>query len=157
MQGWLDAPMHACVREILIHTLARYHLVCPAYCLMPDHAHFFWMGTHGKSDQQAAAMFFRKHWNRALREGGFALQKQGYDHVLNEHERNRSEFEDTLGYVLKNAERGGLVGEWREWPYLGAAAAGFPDLDPREVDGMGRFWKVHATLLRKGAEEEEAP
>jgi len=64
--------------------------------------------------------------------------------VLNEHERNRTEFEDTLFYILANPERAGLVAEWREWPFLGAMVAGYPELDPREKGRFpGIFWKTH--------------
>jgi putative transposase len=43
-RGWLDVGMHSRVRELLLHAMARHHLHCAAYCLMPDHAHFLWMG-----------------------------------------------------------------------------------------------------------------
>ena len=143
-KGWLDDGMHAGVRELLVHACGRYHLACPAYCLMPDHGHFLWMGLCEISDQMKAGRFFRKHWNRLLEARGLKLQQQGYEHVLNEHERNRTEFEDALFYVLANPERGGLVGEWREWGFLGSVVAGDPELDPREKGRFpGIFWKIH--------------
>ena len=143
-KGWLDDRMHAGVRELLVHLCHRHHLACPAYCLMPDHGHFLWMGLCAISDQLPAAKFFRTQWNRLLAKRGVCLQRQGYEHVLNEHERNREEFEDTLFYILANPERGKLVGEWREWDFLGSMVAGYPDLDPREKERFpGSFWKLH--------------
>ena len=142
--GWLDEGMHAEVRELLVHGCGRFHLACPAYCVMPEHGHFLWMGLCAISDQMRAVRFFRKHWNRLLAERGMSLQQQGYEHVLNESERNRTEFEDTLFYILANPERGGLVEEWRDWPYLGSVVAGYPDLDPRDREKFpGDFWKLH--------------
>src|SRR5688500_3683464 len=91
--GWLDGQVHRQVRENLLHTMSRFQIVCPAYCLMPDHAPFLWMGIHSGSDQLKACQFFRGHWNRLLRGKGFELQKQAYDHVLNEHEKNPEAFE----------------------------------------------------------------
>src|SRR5687768_14537346 len=81
-RGWLDREHHAEVREMLIHTCARYQLLCPAYCLMPDHAHFLFMGLSDTSNQRNAVKFFRKAWNSRLLEKGFSLQKQSHDHVL---------------------------------------------------------------------------
>jgi putative transposase len=78
-QGWLDEVMHGRVRELLVHAAVRHGLVCPAYCLMPDHAHFLWMGTAATSDQRQAAVFFRRYWNRELRPRGVSLQKQAHD------------------------------------------------------------------------------
>ena len=146
--GWLDGHVHLQMREILLHVMSRFQIVCPAYCLMPDHAHFLWMGIHSGSDQLKACQFFRRHWNRLLRGKGFGLQKQAYDHVLNEHEKNPEAFEDTRLYILKNPERGALVASWRDWPYVGAVAAGYPELDPREEDAVRNFWRVHNSAGR---------
>lgn len=38
-QGWLDVSFHARFRELMLHAAARSHLLCSAYCLMPDHLH----------------------------------------------------------------------------------------------------------------------
>ena len=145
-RGWLTSAHHASLREILIHICARYHLICPSYCLMPDHAHFLWMGLSDSTDQQTAVKFFRRHWAMLLRRSGHALQKQPYDHVLDENERNPDAFEDTMIYIFNNPARAGFVEDWREWKHLGAIAAGYPDLDPRSgglEDFRESFWKVH--------------
>ena len=50
-QGWLNVCFHARFRELMLHAAARSHLLCPAYCLMPDHLHLVWMGLRQQSDQ----------------------------------------------------------------------------------------------------------
>jgi putative transposase len=143
-RGWLDDRMHGRVRELLLHTMARHHLHCAAYCLMPDHAHFLWMGLWEGSDQRLAARFFRKHWNAALADHGVRLQPQAYDHVLRESERRPDAFEDTVIYIFKNPERAKLVEDWRTWPHAGTILPGYPDLP---ADRFGEFWpmfwKIH--------------
>lgn len=143
--GWLESNMHSALRELLIHICSRYHIACPAYCFMPDHAHFLWMGLSEESDQMLASKTFRKHWNQHLRgKGAFELQKQPYEHVLEETERNDSAFEDTLLYILSNPEKAKLTDSWRDWSFLGAIVAGYPDLDPRNWGQfLPDFWKLH--------------
>ena len=141
--GWLDEAAHGFLRELLLHTLSRHHLHCAAYCLMPDHAHFLWMGLWEGSDQLKAARFLRRHWNARLAACGAQLQPQAYDHVLREDERQPEAFEDTVIYIFKNPQRAGLVADWVDWPFLGSVAPGYPDLP---VTGMGRFWPRFWTI-----------
>jgi REP element-mobilizing transposase RayT len=49
--GWLNAVNHVRLREALLHTAVKYDLLCPVYCLMPDHVHLIWMGLNERSDQ----------------------------------------------------------------------------------------------------------
>jgi hypothetical protein len=144
--GWLKGLMHGFIREALLHTLARYRLVCPVYCLMPDHAHFLWCGCASESDQRNASSFFRRIWNSDLREVGFALQKQPYDHVLFGRERDASPFEDTCVYIMENPERGGVVEEWRMWEFAGTILPGYPRIDPREERFWPKFWTGYNEL-----------
>ncbi|MEM9079940.1 MAG: hypothetical protein AAGC74_04525 [Verrucomicrobiota bacterium] len=142
--GWLNQSMHAHVRELLLHTCTRYHLHCPAYCLMPDHAHFLWMGLNENSHQLNAAKFFRRHWNTKLKEHGVQLQTQAYDHVLLESERNPEAFEDTVLYIFHNPQRAELISEWPDWPHLGSIIPGYPDLPINLItDFWPNFWKIH--------------
>ena len=50
-----------------------------------------------------------------LRRSGHASQKQPYDHVLDENERNPDAFEDTMIYIFNNPARAKFVEEWRDW------------------------------------------
>jgi REP element-mobilizing transposase RayT len=139
--GWLN-PLHHCgVREFLLHTLARHSLACPAYCLMPDHGHFLWLGLDSSADQQRASSYFRRHWNQLLRSSGFELQSQAFDHVLRPGERERGAFCAVATYILENPVRAALENEWQAYRYSGAAILGRPELDPREDDFWERFWR----------------
>ncbi|MCU0784793.1 MAG: hypothetical protein MUF81_12280 [Verrucomicrobia bacterium] len=60
-RGWLTPAFHAAFRETLLHAAARQSLMCPAYCLMPDHLHFVWMGLRRGSDQLKGVRFLRRH------------------------------------------------------------------------------------------------
>ena len=64
--GWLTPQFHVQCREALLHTMVRYSLLSPCYCLMPDHAHFVWMGVDDTADLTLAAEFFRRQTNLLL-------------------------------------------------------------------------------------------
>ena len=129
--GWLDDGVHGRVRELMVHTMARHELLCPVYCLMPDHMHLLWMGVSESSDQQKAGTFLRRHLNAVLSFKGVRLQKQSYDHVLKEHERERNAFKKIAWYILENPVRAGLVKNRAEWAYSGCIVPGFPDWTPK--------------------------
>ncbi len=140
--GWLDAAHHAALREILLHACHRYAVACPAYCLMPDHAHFLWMGTAEHADQRLAVAWFRRRWNELLAPG-HALQRQAHDHVLRDAEREQDAFAKIADYILRNPERAQLVHAWSAWPHLGAILPGVYPLDPRAPGFWDRFWREH--------------
>lgn len=139
--GWLDPLHHARVRELLCHALARHQLVCAAYCLMPDHGHFLLCGWSGSSDQRAAVRLFRQSWNTLFAPGRL-LQRQAYDHVLREPQRERGAFQNAAQYILENPARAGLVAQWSEWPYAGGLVPGYPTLDPRDGEYWPLFWRI---------------
>lgn len=154
--GWLGPLLHARIREALTHTLSRYHLICPAYCLMPDHGHFLFGGFRPspESDQKKAISHFRREWNRILSASGVSLQKQAYDHVLRKRDHSSQKaFENVAGYILENPVKRALVDNYRDWPYSGALIPGYPDLAPPDDDFWDRFWKI-LTKLRAEFEEE---
>ena len=64
--GWLDDAFHARFRELLLHAAAREALLCPVYCLMPDHFHLVWMGLRRASDQRNGMKFLREFVNAEL-------------------------------------------------------------------------------------------
>lgn len=140
--GWLDAAHHAALRELLLHTCHRYALACPVYCVMPDHAHFLWIGFADASDQRLAAAWFRRQWS-ALLAPQHELQRQGHDHVLREAERTHDAFAIIADYILRNPEPAELVGSWHDWSYLGAIFPGVYPLDPRAPGYWERFWREH--------------
>lgn len=108
--GWLDEETHLRFRDVQAHLLHRYRLMCPMYCLMPDHVHVFWAGLDANSDQLKAVRFLRDHFNGVLRARGVALQKQCHDNVLREIDRDRGGCR-AVGLLPCGKSRAG----WIEW------------------------------------------
>jgi REP element-mobilizing transposase RayT len=150
--GWLIPIFYYKFREILTHTLFRYGLACPIYCCMPDHVHCLWLGILDQSDQQLATKFFRKQVNTVLEKLGTLLQRQPYDHVLGEEERERNAFESVAEYIARNPERAGLVPTdgFREYKYTGCLVPGYPELNPWQDDYWDRFWRTYSYLRTNG-------
>ena len=139
--GWLCPEFHARCREALLHTMVRYALLSPVYCLMPAHAHFVWMGVEERSEQVHAAEFFRRQTNGLL--SPHRWQKESYDHVLREDERRRGAFGAVCQYILENPVRKGLGDTWQTDAFSGAVLPGYPDVDPRREDFWEVFWKIY--------------
>jgi len=152
--GWLTPLFHASFREVLLHTLTRYDLACPVYCVMPDHFHLLWMGLAESSDQRKATKFFRQHVNDLLdrERPGTRFQKQPYDHVLREQEKGPDAVREVGWYLVQNPVRAGLVDRAEDWPYLGCLVAGFPKLHPLEEGYWERFWKIRAGMIEGNTE-----
>jgi REP element-mobilizing transposase RayT len=143
--GWLNQAFHERFRLIMLHALARYHLACPVYCLMPDHLHLIWAGISPASDQRPACCFLRTHLNAALKPR--KLQLQAFDHVLRGHERRHNALATISEYILQNPVRAGLCRSWQDCPYSNALIAGYPDLDIRQADFWGIFWRIYNRLI----------
>ena len=139
--GWLDDRVYLRLREVLLHTTTKYHLLCPVYCVMPDHLHMLWLGISDGSDQRLAAQFFRKWTNPLL--GLRAWQKQAYDHVLREDERKEKAFESICDYILLNPVRAKLVEHKSQYAFSGAMIPGYPGLDPNAPEYWEKFWKIY--------------
>jgi REP element-mobilizing transposase RayT len=148
--GWLTAEYHARFRELLLHTLFHFDLVCPVYCLMPDHMHLLWMGTRINSDQQMGMAFFRRHLNPIL--APYRLQKQAYDHILKESEREKNAFQSLVYYILENPVRQGLAPRREQYAYSGSLVSGYPDLEVMKEEYWLRFWRIVGKLTLKGEE-----
>lgn len=147
-KGWLDLAFHQHFRELMLHAAAREGLFCPAYVLMPDHIHLFWLGVKVASDQQNAMKFLRKHLATELSRRSptgveFELQKQPHDNVLREKERQRGAFARICHYVLENPRCKGLVDDSSKWPHLGAVVPGYPFLYPFDKTYWEQFWKLY--------------
>jgi putative transposase len=152
----LDELFHLRLRECLMHTFAREEgggLVCPVYCVIPDHLHLIWMGTDerggGVGDQQKLMAFFRTHLKRVISPA--RLQHQAHDHVLREDERRRKMFATVCNYILENPVEAGLVKSANEWTYSGCVVPGYPDLQPFQENFWGVFWRIY---WRKRGEEK---
>ena len=147
-KGWLDERFHLIFREHLLHTASRYKICCPIYCCMPDHLHLLWLGTHERSDQRPAMKFFRKQINFLLKAapsagaGGFVLQKQAYDHVFRESQRDPQAFAEVANYIRLNPVRAGICQHPEEYPFTGCVIPGYPELQVHTRDYWKRLWKV---------------
>jgi REP element-mobilizing transposase RayT len=147
--GWLNELFHSQFREIVLHAAAREGLLCPTYCLMPDHIHLLWMGLRLDSDQRNGMKFLREHLAPALRPHCF--QHQAHDHGLREEERKRGAFAKICFYILANPGRAKLINETGLWPYCGAVVPGYPKLHPLEEDFWPKFWKLYSVALATDA------
>jgi len=139
--GWLDDLFHVKFRELLLHVATREEVVCPTYCLMPDHIHLMWIGLRHKTDQRNGMSFLRTHLKPLL--APYKLQPQAHDHVLREEERKRGAFAKICFYILANPVRAGLIKETETWPYCGAIIPGYPKLHSLEEDFWPLFWKLY--------------
>ena len=144
--GWLDPLFHARFREVMLHMLIRYRLTCPVYCLMPEHVHLLWMGVAQASDQLNAIRLFRRILNMVLRPLEF--QKQPFDHVLREKERERGAFASVAFYILENPVRKALVAAPSEYPFCGCVVPGYPVMDVFGAEFWETFWRIHERASR---------
>jgi REP element-mobilizing transposase RayT len=151
--GWLKPGFHPRFRELLLHTLARFDLVCPIYCLMPDHLHLLWMGVAETAEQKKAAKFFREQVNALLDrcQPGTRFQAQAYDHVLRQHEKGADAVREMAHYIEQNPVRAGLVKHPRQWPYLGCMVTGYPKLHPLDEGYWEKFWRLRAAMMENRA------
>ena len=153
--GWLNDPFHYKFRELLLHVAAREGLVCPAYCLMPDHIHLIWLGLRRDTNQRNGMSFLRTHLKPLLSPHKF--QPQAHDHVLREAERKRDAFARVCFYILANPVRAGLIKESETWPFCGAVVPGYPRLDPLAEDFWPLFWRLFGQFRQPDAGERTLP
>jgi hypothetical protein len=139
----------------MFHAAAREGLVCPIYCLMPDHIHLVWMGFRADTDQLNAMAFLRTYLEPALAPAKF--QPQAHDKVLREEKRKRNAFARICFYILANPIRAGLVKESGQWPYRNCIVPGYPALDPAGESFWPKFWRIYEKLLQPGADRLRRP
>lgn len=146
--GWLIPIFYYKFRELLTHTAFRYGFTCPIYCCMPDHIHMLWLGVLESCDQRLAVKHLRKHMNDALGKLKFKLQRQPYEHVLKDDERERGAFEAVADYIARNPERKQLVpiDGYASYQYTGCLVPGYPELKPFQPDYWDRFWRTYSYL-----------
>jgi len=143
--GWLTSAFHHAWRLTLLHTCARYGLACPAYVLMPDHAHLLLLGLRSDSNQRTAIEFLRKHLRPEL--APYDWQKQAHDHVLRDTEREHGAFQATARYILENPVRAGLCANAADYTYVGCCVPGYPDLNLHAADYWDLLWRIHNRLV----------
>lgn len=151
-QGWLTGKFLYRFRELLTHTMFRYGLACPIFCLMPDHMHMVWMGLCDGSDQLNAMKHFRTRCEDSLQRIGFAMQDQAYDHVFKEEQRRDDEFRNVCEYIARNPERAGLVesDDYGSYAFSGCLVPGYPELRPFDSGYWDQFDKIISFLRKQG-------
>jgi len=154
-QGWLTPELHHQFRELMFHAAAREGLVCPIYCLMPDHLHLVWMGLRLDTDQLNGMAFLRTYLEPALKSAKF--QPQAQDNVLREEERKRNAFAKVCFYIAANPVRAKLMPEHAVWPYTGCIVPGYPKLNPAAEDFWPTFWKIFTKLRQPDAGNIKRP
>ncbi len=150
--GWLIPIFYYKYREILTHTAFRFGQCCPICCLMPDHIHMLWVGVLELCDQRKAMRYFRRRLNPALEKLEARLQRQPYDHVLREEEREHTPFEEVAEYIARNPERRGLVplDGFASYSYTGCVVPGYPELMPFQEGYWDCFWRIYSHLTANG-------
>jgi hypothetical protein len=79
----------------------------------------------------------------------FALQKQAWDVVLRERDREGGAIERLLFYITESPVRGKRAAAACDWTFAVSQAAGYPDLDWRDKDFTARLWKIYETEARR--------
>jgi putative transposase len=153
--GWLTPAFHSRIRELLFHTAAREGLVCPIYCLMPDHLHLVWMGLRLDSDQRNGMAFLRTYLEPELAPARF--QPQAQDRVLREEQRKRNAFARVCFYIAENPVRAELVAKPEDWPFIGSVIPGFPKLNPLGQEYWPTFWRIYRKLRLPNAGQIKRP
>ncbi len=112
--------------RILACAAERYRCSVSVYTFMPDHAHFVLTGRSSDSDTLSAMKLFKQRAGFHLASIGLSgvLPKDFHDHVLG----SRSEFVEAVLYIVMNPVRGGLVGDWRQYPFTGSIGCDLSDV-----------------------------
>jgi putative transposase len=153
--GWLNDKFHTTFRELMLHTLIREKLLCPIYCLMPDHLHFIWMGCSPPTNQKKAIAFFRTHLEPQLKPAKF--QTQAHDHVLRVQDRRKNAFTKICNYIAENPVRAGLAITTETWSYTNCLIPGYPKLHPFVSGFWDKFWKIYHRLKDPAASQITKP
>lgn len=139
----------------MLHAAAREGLICPIYCLMPDHLHLVWMGLRLDSDQFNAMAFLRTYLEPELSPAKF--QPQAQDTVLREEQRKRNAFAKVCFYITENPSRAKLIKEREIWPFTGCVMPGYPKINPQDKDFWPKFWRIYSKLRQLDAGNIKRP
>jgi putative transposase len=107
-----------------------------AYCFMPDHVHVLVHGLGDNSDckafiksaKQYSGFYFKKSHQQQL------WQRYGFERVI----RDDSELAFTIGYIVANPVRAGLVEHPFNYPHLGSQRYTVPEL--LEICDYDKAW-----------------
>src|SRR5262245_6395864 len=96
----------------------EHHLEITAYCFMPDHVHLLVHGLGDSSDcrafiksaKQYSGFYFNRTYHQRL------WQRYGFERVM----RANREVAFTIGYIVANPVRAGLVEHPSDYAHLGS-------------------------------------
>ena len=112
---------------MLLDALEKFNYQSEVYLFMPDHMHCILRGSTETSDILRAMRSFKQysgHW-LSVNHPAVRWQKDFYDRILT----TELELEDCIWYMLNNPVRGGLVSNWKEYPYRGSSIHNFEEWD----------------------------
>jgi len=123
---FVDAKPVELVLAQFLRAANEQRYVLTAYCFMPDHVHLIVSGLSDDSDlktfigraKQYSGFYFKREYEFAL------WQRYGFEHFI----RDEMELAQTIGYVLANPVRAGLVSHPSEYPYLGSSRYSIKEL-----------------------------
>ena len=113
-----DAEVIDLVCAQILRAAEKERFTIVAYCFMPDHAHLLVRGLEDDSDCKAFIKFAKQYsaYHFKQKHGHQLWQRYGYERVV------RDDLEEvfTIGYIVANPVRAGLVRHPSEYPYLGS-------------------------------------
>ena len=123
---FLEESSVSLVRTQILRAARERRFEISAYCFMPDHLHLIASGcdesseakTFIKVSKQYSGYYFAKERGHRL------WQRYGYERVI----RDDAELALSVGYIVANPVRAGLVSHPAEYPYLGSEVYTLADL-----------------------------
>jgi REP element-mobilizing transposase RayT len=87
------------------------------YAIMPDHVHLLVRAHEGYNIISVIKLFKQKtgYWH-AQKYKRPLWQKSFYDHIV----RDDEGVENVISYILNNPVRAGLVGDWKDYSFIGS-------------------------------------
>ena len=123
---FLEAVRVDLVRAQIVRAAREIRFEISAYCFMPDHLHLLVSGLEETSDAKAfisrskqySGYDFKREYRAPL------WQRYGHERVV----RDDEELALTIGYIVGNPVRAGLVRDPAEYPFLGSERYTIPEL-----------------------------
>ena len=121
-----DSSKVELVRTQFLRAASDGQFALTAYCFMPEHVHLIASDLAEHADvkkfiaraKQYSGFHFKKEFGAAL------WQRYGFDHVI----RDDMELALTIGYIVANPVRAGLVSHPSLYPHLGSSQFEIADL-----------------------------
>jgi putative transposase len=123
---FVESPTVDLVLTHFLRAGREHRFALTAYCFMPDHVHLIASGCAEDADvksfitraKQYSGFYFKRDVGSAL------WQRYGFDRVI----RGDRELACTIGYIVANPVRAGLVSHPSLYPYLGSSLYSVADL-----------------------------